>query len=981
MDKDLFADLRDKLLDLDPVSFIERRLTLDGNPFRLSAAGYRPFVDIYRYIGIKALEPTALPVVMVKGRQVGGTTMASALEMYFMGCGIFGVNGKPPMRVMHAFPHLESAGAYSKTKLNPMISGSVLDEEEVKASKGGKVKSYMQKLLDQNSSTTDSLSFKQFINDNHLWVDSTGVNADRLRGRTVDCILFDECFPYEQCVETINGKVKIGKLYKDFISGVELPLVKTFNEVDGVFEYKKITNAWKKGKKKLIKVTMGNRELKCTPNHKILTDCGWIRAGDLSVGNLIKTSDSNDLKIRSLNDDQLQIVLGSFLGDGHLASHKLNRYRLKVIHGEQQKDYCEWKASMFGADIKRVEENGYSKKPAYVFSSKCFALEDYFPNQKTSCPQWVLDNIDLRGIAIWLMDDASIGSEGERSSICLSTCSFDEDSQKRIVKKFESLGIDCHYSYYFNKNKDRGYYSIYFNKLASNKLLKLTSKFFHKNLSYKLPDFINEDNFSYNWSSVFNNYGLTVVDKISNIEKEQTVYDIEVEDNHNFIATSQKSSKNLGGPIVHNCQDIPGEALTNATKILAKSHYGKVGKGVQVYFGTPKKKGSDFYKMWEGSTQQYFHLGCEKCKKHFPLYTPGSDDWEKVWLHGFIVKCTHCNHEQHKDGAAERGKWVGIKPLEECSAVGFHINQLYMPGFSKETIMAEKPGTHPINTDRVYQNEVLGEFYQGDSSPITEEEIREACADVGRKQRSRIEREEGKIVVMGIDYGARSDIEQMANADKSKMAGQSYSTAVILTAQGPNLLSIEFATKFKKNDVESKKSIIDSMMRQYNVQLAVGDIGFSNDFSEIMHNIYGDRYLVSRAHNKINDKVKFNKDSFPKEITFERDYYLGEFFSLLKKGNIRFPYGDYDKISWLVAHCASMDIKPSISKYGDHTLHYVKGSVPNDGLMALLNAYLAYKFIVSKGFTTNNPMMMEQNAKDKNSKKPLIVLGKIDRKF
>jgi hypothetical protein len=119
--KDLFNRLKEQLISIDPVEFCEKNLTLDGKPFTLHKNGYKPFSDIYRYIGIKALEPSAKPVIMVKGRQVGATTMASAIEMYFMGSGLFGGNSKPPIRVIHAFPQLELAAAYSKTKLNQMI--------------------------------------------------------------------------------------------------------------------------------------------------------------------------------------------------------------------------------------------------------------------------------------------------------------------------------------------------------------------------------------------------------------------------------------------------------------------------------------------------------------------------------------------------------------------------------------------------------------------------------------------------------------------------------------------------------------------------------------------------------------------------------------------------------------------------------------------------------------------------------------------
>jgi len=602
---------------LDPIAFVEKYLTLDGKPFRINGNGYKHFSDIYRYIGIKALEPNSKPVIIVKGRQVGATTMASALEMYFMGCGLFGTGNRPPIRIIHTFPQLELAAAYSKTKLSQMINSSVQLEDQPDK-KGIKSKSYMQSLLDTSSSTNDSLHFKQFINGNHLWIESTGIDADRLIGRTADVMIIDEV-------------------------------------------------------------------------------------------------------------------------------------------------------------------------------------------QKT-----------------------------------------------------------------------------------------------------------------------------------------------------------------------------PDHAIGNALKILTTAKYGN--KGVQVFFGTPRRKGSGYYKRWIASSQQYYYLGCLQCKKHFPLYTPGSDEWEKIWLHGYIVKCTHCGHEQDKRQSAEIGKWVSLKPEtdEDCKLVGFHINQLYMPFFTKEDILSEKPGIHPVNTERIYQNEVLGEFFQGDSSPITVEEIREHCGEPGRKFRARISPGEEDIVVLGIDYGARADLEQLANPDQAK-GGQSYSTAVVLTVKGAGLLSIEFATKFKRNDFESKKGIIDQLMRQYSIQLAIGDIGYSNDFSEVMHNTYGDRYIVSRAHNKVNNYVKFNQEAYPKELVFERDHYIGELYEQMKKGMVKFPFGDYEKIAWLIDHCASMEIKPSISRGGDPTIHYVKGGTPNDGFMALLNAYLAYKFLITNAFSNNNIFGKDKSIKD--LKKPMILTGYVPRKF
>lgn len=604
----VFDKIKERLLSIDPVWWAEKYLTLDGKPFRIHKNGYKPFADIYRYIGIKALEKDSLPIIVCKGRQIGMSTCASALEMFFMGCGLFGVGESPPIRVVHAFPQLDLAFAYSKVKLNGMISSSIIEENQ-QLIKGQKPKSYMQSLIDSTSPTNDSLQFKQFIGGNHIWIESTGIDGNRLRGRTADVFFADEI------------------------------------------------------------------------------------------------------------------------------------------------------------------------------------------------------------------------------------------------------------------------------------------------------------------------------------------------------------------------QEMPANAIANSIKILSKAQYGATGSGIQVYFGTPKQRSSEFWEMWNRSSQQYYYLGCEKCKKHFPLYTPGSDEWESIWLYGFIVRCTHCGHDQDKHDAAERGKWVAAKDPSEATLVGFHFSQLLMPGFTKEKILSEKPGNSTINTERSYQNEVLGEFYHGEATIITPEQIRELCGDPQRKFRASISTSEDLLVFLGLDIGAKNDLEQLVDSDRIKPQGQSYSTAVVIAMTGPNRMSIEFATKFKRNDLASKKGLIDQLMRQYSCNLAVCDVGFANDLNELLQTEYGDKFLSSQALPRVNDHIKFNQQVFPKIIAFERDYWVAQLYDQMKKGCVRFPLGDYEKIAWLIQHTTSMEIKPSISRTGDITPHYIKGGSPNDGFMALLNAYLAYKFYVSDGFNVKHPALMA----NKEHKVPILT--------
>ncbi len=965
--EEMFLKLRNQLLMIDPVAFVEKYLTLDGKPFRLHNNGYKPFGDIYRYIGIKALEPDAKPVIIVKGRQVGATTMASALEMYFMGSGLFGTGIKPAIRVIHTFPQLELAAAYSKTKLNQMIiSSTPLPGAEEKRSV--KPKSYMQSLLDQSTASNDSLHFKQFIGGNHLWIESTGLDADRIMGRQL-CLETD--------LPTPSGFIKL----KDLKEGDQL-----FDEQGNICnviklhpinyspEAYKITfddgsevnacadHLW-------LTYTKSNRNKKTNPTIKNTKE----------ILNTLMVNNERNHSIpctKPLNYPKQDLLLdpylfGLWLGDGD---------RYGRIESADPEIFNEYKHHIIPSSLN--QKNGFtkigtSKSSSYRIAGLTTALTKLNQIKNTHSKK---DNFYNKHIP----NEYMRASYQQRLALLQGLLDTDGHCDKNGNIEFIQVRKNLAYQIYelvlslgikatINKRESWRYNIRYKDK-------------YRIRFSTNLPVFKMKrklERVKLNKKSL----AKSTHRFISNIEliKSRPMRCITVNSPNNlFLITKNCIPTHNTADIIFfdEVQKTTGQAIGNALKILTTAKYGKPSKGAQIYFGTPRRKGSDFYKMWQKSSQQYYYLGCEGCEKHFPLYTPGSDDWKKIWIHTKVVKCPHCGHEQDKLEAAERGKWVALKDSNDpdCDMIGFHINQLYMPMFTREDIDNEMPGKHPINTERVFQNEVLGEFFQGDSSPITPEEIDLLCSDKGRKFSARLNPDKNQIVVMGIDYGARADLEQLANIDRVKTQGQSYSTAVILLSKGPGLLSIEFALKFKRNDIESKKGIIDQLMRQYSIDLTVGDIGYSNDFSGLMHTAYGDKYLVSRAHPKLNGHVKFSADTFPKEIIFERDRYIGELYEQMKKGMIRFPYGDYEKVGWLVEHCSSMEIKPTISRGGaDPSIHYVKGGAPNDGFMALLNAYIAYKFIITSGFTNNNPLLQDQLISGRN--KPLILSGYVPRKL
>src|ERR1039457_6536925 len=78
------------------------------------------------------------------------SSLLCALELYFMTCGHFGNGKNPPIRIIHAYPLLETAAAYSKVKLSSMMSGSVLVDDHNSKKLGPKQQKrpYVETMLD-----------------------------------------------------------------------------------------------------------------------------------------------------------------------------------------------------------------------------------------------------------------------------------------------------------------------------------------------------------------------------------------------------------------------------------------------------------------------------------------------------------------------------------------------------------------------------------------------------------------------------------------------------------------------------------------------------------------------------------------------------------------------------------------------------------------------------------------------------------------
>ena len=387
-------------------------------------------------------------------------------------------------------------------------------------------------------------------------------------------------------------------------------------------------------------------------------------------------------------------------------------------------------------------------------------------------------------------------------------------------------------------------------------------------------------------------------------------------------------------------QDMFATAIGNATKTLTAAKYGPVGQGVQVYFGTPKEKNSYFSSLWDMSDQRYYHLGCKNCKETFPFYLPDDKRWMDIWVSGHTIRCPLCSCEQHKVEAIERGKWVPSRNPDECKLVGFHINQLYIPYFTKENILNLMPENNPLQTERIFKNEVVGEFFSGAGLPITRAEIYEKCRDPERSFSKSINPRE-KSSYLGVDWGGKDD-----GSDSN--VGQSYSCVVILSALPDGTLLVEHAHKLRKQDFDYKKETIHEMYKRFGIKQGLSDWFFGQDVVHDLQRHYGSRFLGAQGSGNLLKPLKFREDELI--VSYNKDMMVEEIFDLFRKGKIRFPWKSFEYIEWLIDHCTSME--SSIKTVGGQPIKtYSKGSGPNDGLMALMYAYMAYKFDATKGFS------------------------------
>ena len=99
--------------------------------------------------------------------------------------------------------------------------------------------------------------------------------------------IVDECFVGSTLIKTECGLYKIEDLYNLWNNGEILPRIWSYNIKEKILELKQMTYGWEKKQDIILELWINNIKVKCTTNHKFLTENGYKEANKLTKQDMI----------------------------------------------------------------------------------------------------------------------------------------------------------------------------------------------------------------------------------------------------------------------------------------------------------------------------------------------------------------------------------------------------------------------------------------------------------------------------------------------------------------------------------------------------------------------------------------------------------------------------------------------------------------------------------------------------------------------
>lgn len=378
----------------------------------------------------------------------------------------------------------------------------------------------------------------------------------------------ERCLIGSTFILTDKGRIQISNIVNNKLD----VKVASMNK-DGSLSYKKILDYQKfSNNNELITIrypyspeTTRTNSICCTPDHKIYTTRGYVEAQNLTC------SDQVYMPVNAFDKESLAPIYGMLLGDSHIYNDKRSNGKLRIVHsnGEKQLDYLKYKYSLYnnGKIVNCGQgsyENSFDGYHWFMEVDPYLSQEirnDWYTTGKKTIGQTVIDKLDETSLAFWYMDDGCLSYSNKQHTcyfIRLNTQGFSyEENQMLSNMLFNKFGIKSKVNKdKFNNNSERMWRIDISSTEEVDKFAELIAPYVCDSMLYKLPPKFRDRELKQ--LHFYKNWRVMTV-PILKIEKGQCkykliskcpqyVYDLEIEDNHNFIAE---------GIVVHNCENLP----------------------------------------------------------------------------------------------------------------------------------------------------------------------------------------------------------------------------------------------------------------------------------------------------------------------------------------------------------------------------------------------------------------------------------------
>lgn len=190
-----------------------------------------------------------------------------------------------------------------------------------------------------------------------------------------------------------GGSKKIG----DIVSKQERVVIKGMDEDGNIIPVNVV--GWRRisvpGQKWLkIRTEATDQALYLTPDHNVWANGGWVEAGNLQIGDVVKVDKAGSA----------DLIHGSLLGDGSVDS----RGRLKITHSVSQADWLEAKRTSLRGPLYEGGKDNHPMLTTEVWISQAIWRKKFYPNgTKVFVPP------TYPALAVWYGDDGCLAGSSD----------------------------------------------------------------------------------------------------------------------------------------------------------------------------------------------------------------------------------------------------------------------------------------------------------------------------------------------------------------------------------------------------------------------------------------------------------------------------------------------------------------------------------------------------------------------------------------